>query len=48
MKINLDINWNYRELLCNLRAIKEQYWDKVRSFSYYDLHEKVVFMKIVI
>lgn len=45
MKVKLDINWNYRELVYNLRAIKEQYWDKVRSFSYYDLHEKVVFMK---
>ena len=43
MEINQD--WNFKELVGVLKSLKEQYWEKVRSFSYFDLHEKVVFMR---
>lgn len=43
MEINQD--WNFKEIVSVLKSLKEQYWEKVRSFSYFDLHEKVVFMR---
>ena len=43
MEINQD--WNFKEIISVLKSLKEQYWEKVRSFSYFDLHEKVVFMR---
>lgn len=43
MEINQD--WNFKELVNVLKSLKEQYWEKVRSFSYFDLHEKVVYMR---
>ena len=43
MEINQD--WNFKEIVSVLKSLKEQYWEKVRSFSYFDLHEKVVYMR---
>lgn len=43
MEINQD--WNFKEIVSVLKNLKEQYWEKVRSFSYFDLHEKVVYMR---
>lgn len=43
MEINQE--WNFKEIVSVLKSLKEQYWEKVRSFSYFDLHEKVVFMR---
>ena len=43
MEINQD--WNFKEIVGVLKIIKEQYWEKVRSFSYFDLHEKVTYMR---
>ena len=43
MEINQD--WNFKEIVSVLKRLKEQYWKKVRSFSYFDLHEKVVYMR---
>lgn len=43
MEINQD--WNFKELVGVLKSLKEQYWEKVRSFSYFDLHEKVVYIR---
>ena len=43
MEINQD--WNFKEIVSVLKSLKEQYWEKVRSFSYFDLHEKVVFKR---
>lgn len=43
MEINQD--WNFKEIVSVLKSLKEQYWEKARSFSYFDLHEKVVFKR---
>ncbi len=43
MEINQD--WNFKEIVGVLKSLKEQYWERVRSFSYFDLHEKVVYMR---
>ena len=41
----INQNWNFKEIVSVLKSLKEQYWEKVRSFSYFDLHEKVVYMR---
>ena len=43
--MEIDQNWNFKEIVGVLKSLKEQYWEKVRSFSYFDLHEKVVYMR---
>lgn len=43
--MEINQNWNFKEIVGVLKSLKEQYWEKVRSFSYFDLHEKVVFMR---
>ena len=43
MKLFIDPNWNYKQTLSNLRALRLQYEDILRSFSYFNLHDKVVF-----
>jgi hypothetical protein len=43
--MEINQNWNFKELVGVLKSLKEQYWEKVRSFSYFDLHEKVVYMR---
>ena len=43
--MEINQNWNFKEIVSVLKSLKEQYWEKVRSFSYFDLHEKVVYMR---
>lgn len=43
--MEINQNWNFKEIVGVLKSLKEQYWEKVRSFSYFDLHEKVVYMR---
>ena len=45
MAISINKNWNYREIVNNLKEIKDEYWKKLAFFSYFDLHEKVVYMR---
>ena len=43
--MEINKNWKFEDILKVLKELKEQYWDKVRSFSYYELHEKVIYMR---
>ena len=43
MILNIDPNWNYKDTVLNLRALKNRYYDSLRSFSYFELHDKVLF-----
>lgn len=43
MEINKSLS--YIQILDILKEFKEQYKEKVRSFSYYELHDKVLFIK---
>lgn len=41
--IEIDSNWNYKQTLKNLRALRKSYDEALRSFSYFNLHDKVLF-----
>lgn len=43
MELFIDPNWNYKQILSNLRALRTQYEKSLRSFSYFQLHERVSF-----
>ena len=45
MEIKKD--WNFKEVVNNLKEIKKSYKEKVRSFSYYELHNKVLYIRKV-
>ena len=42
--IYVDPNWNYKDTLKNLRALRKSYDESLRSFSYFNLHDKVIFI----
>lgn len=43
LKINPD--WSFKEVVDNAWTLRDEYDRLLVSFSYFDLHEKVVFMK---
>lgn len=45
--MELNENMSFKEVVSILKEFKEQYKEKVRSFSYYDLHEKVLYIRSV-
>lgn len=45
--MQLNENMSFKEVVSVLKEYKEQYKEKVRSFSYYDLHEKVTYIRSI-
>lgn len=43
LMIEINPNWNYKQTLANLRALRLSYDNTLRSFSYFNLHDKVLF-----
>lgn len=44
MELYIDPNWNYKQTLLHLRALRLSYDNVLRSFSYFNLHDKVLFV----
>jgi hypothetical protein len=45
MELNINPNWTFAEVVKNLWTLRDEYDCLLMSFSYFDLHEKVVFMR---
>lgn len=45
--MELNENMSFKKVVSVLKEYKEQYKEKVRSFSYYDLHEKVTYIRSI-
>lgn len=43
LMIEINPNWNYKQILLNLKTLRRDYMDVLASFSYFNLHDKVVF-----
>ena len=43
MELIVNQDWTFREAILNMRALKKTYEDTLRSFSYFELPEKVKF-----
>lgn len=43
LMIEINPNWNYKQTLKNLRALRLSYDNALCSFSYFQLHERVLF-----
>lgn len=46
-KIRFDLNWNFKEIVCNIEALKTQIWGIIASFSYFELKEQVLFKRYI-
>lgn len=42
---SINKNWTYQETLKHIKALKRQYRCTLASFSYFDLHKKVIFLQ---
>lgn len=45
MELKVNPSWTFKEAVDNLKTLREQYKETLASFSYFDLHEKVIFLK---
>ena len=43
MNLYIDPNWNYKQILSNLKTLRHDYEGVLASFSYFQLHDKVLF-----
>lgn len=46
-KLNINQSWNFEEAVNHLETLKSQYQEILASFSYYQIHEKVEFLRKV-
>lgn len=45
MNLQIDTNWKFKQIIINLETIKDEFLGKLSSFSYFKLHDKVLFLK---
>lgn len=45
MGLNINPNWTFAEVVDNLWTLRDEYDRLLTFFSYFDLHEKVLFMR---
>lgn len=44
-ELNINQNWTFKEVVDNLKSLKTDYEGILATFSYFDLHDKVLFLK---
>ena len=44
-KLQVNLNWTFKEIIIKVKALKQNYDDVLASFSYFDLHKKIEIMK---
>ena len=47
MNLNIDPSWSFKEIIMNIKNIKEDFTLKLSSFSYFKLHDKVLFLRLI-
>ena len=45
--MELNETMSFKQVVTILKDFKEKYKEKVRSFSYYDLHDKVLYIRSI-
>lgn len=45
MRLEINQNWKFKDVVENLRALRTQYEDILRSFTYFQLNEIVEFKR---
>ena len=46
-ELKINYNWSFEEAVNHLETLKSQYEEVLTSFSYYQIHEKVEFLRKV-
>ena len=47
MNLRIDPSWKFKQIIMNIRNIKEDFTQKLSSFSYFKLHDKVLFLRLI-
>lgn len=45
MKLDIDTNWTFKDIVNNIEALRSQYRDIIASFSYKQLNDEVIFKR---
>lgn len=45
MNLNINSNWTFREVVSNIRALRTQYEDILRSFNYFEIKRVAEFRR---
>ena len=44
-ELNIDENWTFKDIVDNVWALRDEYDRLLMSFSYFELHKKVIFLR---
>lgn len=44
-ELNINKNWTFKEVVDNLKSLRTDYEGILATFSYFNLHEKALFLK---
>ena len=47
MNLHIDPSWSFKQIVINFTKIKAEFDGKLSAFSYFKLHDKVLFLKDV-
>jgi len=45
MNLHIDPSWKFKQIIINIEKIKEDFYAQLSSFSYFHLHEKVLYLR---
>lgn len=45
MNLYIDPSWSFKQIIANIQTIKDEFLGKLSSFSYFKLHDKVLFLR---
>lgn len=45
MNLHIDPCWTFKQIIINIKSIKDEFLGKLSSFSYFKLHDKVLFLR---
>ena len=47
MNLHIDPSWKFKQIIINIETIKGEFIGKLSSFSYFKLHDKVLFLRLI-
>ena len=47
MNLQIEPSWKFKDIIHNLEKIKEDFYAQLSSFSYFYLHDKVLYLRTI-
>lgn len=45
MNLHIDPSWKFKQIINNIEKIKEDFYAQLSSFTYFKLHDKVLYLR---